>query len=629
MGRAVIPGPDELKREIMQSHERSSRYGISTEVRSPDQARLTAVGLEERCRANKSFLEVAIAHIVEFYNFLPPHDFIMGVVDHEGYILHVAGSDKIQADFARRNFAPGFRWTEKDVGTTATSLCLERCFPVQLNDRDHYCQMAHGFTSSAAPVFSEDNTLQGIIVVSGSSSLVHPHTLIMVALAARSVEKQMLILSHNEQLALNVSFLDSIIEAAGLGLMALDRKLNIWRINQRGKRILGMGDIAGKPVAVLGEMGLDLADLRNNPSAWTNREFRVSNNRRDMHLFVNVQPVLSQGLATLGAVMAFEEIGTIRKLADDIAGTKAFYTFDHLIGKSPSFLSAVDLARRAAQADATVLLRGETGTGKELFAQAIHNGGPRRRNPFVPINCGAIPGELLESELFGYVDGAFTGAQRGGRPGKFELAHGGTLLLDEIGDMPHSMQVKLLRVLQTGEVYRIGARKPILVNTRIIASTHVDLARAVTGGTFREDLFYRLNVFPIVIPPLRDRGSQDIAALTESFLQRLGNPPPRLTAAAEKALAEHLWPGNVRELENAVQRAVHLYEGELLDAEHFGLRTSTGKSIRPRVGTLEDAERAMIAAALDQTGSNMAATARLLGISRATLYRKVRQHQIA
>jgi sigma-54 dependent transcriptional regulator, acetoin dehydrogenase operon transcriptional activator AcoR len=625
MSRAAILSPEQMKKEIAASHERSRRYGISREERSPDQERLSTAALEERCRLNKYFLDVAIAHIVEFYNFLPPNCFIMAVVDRDGYILHLAGSDELQADFASRNCAPGFRWTERDVGTSAISLCLEKRVPIQLNDKDHYCKRAHIYTSSAAPLFNRDDRLLGVLVVSGSAGLVHPHTLIMIAMAARSVEKQMLILSRNQELALNMKFLDSVIEAAGMGIMALDQELNIWRVNQRGKRILGMGDLKGKPVSVLGNMGLDLEDIRKNPRAWVNREWCLSHNRRDVHFLFNAQPVMSQEHELLGAVLAFEEIGAIRKLADDIAGIKAFYTFDHLVGKSPVFLNAVDLARRAAQTDATVLLRGETGTGKELFAQAIHNGGQQRRNPFVPINCGAIPGELLESELFGYVEGAFTGAQKGGRPGKFELAHGGTLLLDEIGDMPHGMQVKLLRVLQTGEVYRIGARKPIVVNTRIVASTHVDLARAVAQGGFRQDLFYRLNVFPIVIPPLRERGEEDITALTKFFLKRLRTPPPRLTAAAMDALLRHPWAGNVRELENVMQRALHLHEGDVLDVQHLGLGTAADKKGPPRPGTIEDAERDMIAAALEQTHSNMAATAKLLGISRATLYRKVKQ----
>jgi transcriptional regulator with PAS, ATPase and Fis domain len=314
-------------------------------------------------------------------------------------------------------------------------------------------------------------------------------------------------------------------------------------------------------------------------------------------------------------------------LANDIAGTKAFYTFDHLIGKSAAFTSALDLARRAAQMDATVLLQGETGTGKELFAQAIHNGGPRHKNPFIPINCGAIPGELLESELFGYTEGAFTGAHKRGRPGKFELAHGGTLLLDEIGDMPPGMQVKLLRVLQSGEVYRIGAQKPVVVNTRVIACTHVDLSRAVAKGVFREDLFYRLNVFPIPIPPLRERGAEDILALAKFFLERKGAFPLQLTSAAMEVLTNYPWPGNVRELENTLERASHLHEGNVLDVPDLGLVPTPKKRTQPRAGTLEDIEQEIIATAIEQTNSNMAATAKLLGISRATLYRKVKQRQ--
>jgi len=326
-------------------------------------------------------------------------------------------------------------------------------------------------------------------------------------------------------------------------------------------------------------------------------------------------------------VVSFEEIKAIRKLADNFAGTRAFYRFDHLVGTSRPFTAALDLARRATHASVTVLLRGETGTGKELFAQSIHNEGPRRNNAFVAINCSAIPGELLESELFGYVDGAFTGAKKGGRPGKFELAHGGTLLLDEIGDMPHHMQAKLLRVLQTGEICRVGAHRPMLVDTRIIASTHVNLANAVENGRFREDLYYRLNVFPIVIPPLRERGEEDIMALANFFLKKNSTQAHRLTPHAAQALKEHCWPGNVRELENAIQRALHLSEQEDLDAAHLGLASQPAASVRMRSGTLEEVEREHIFSTLKECGKNMVSTAKRLGISRATLYRKVKQYQ--
>lgn len=323
-------------------------------------------------------------------------------------------------------------------------------------------------------------------------------------------------------------------------------------------------------------------------------------------------------------MLIFEEVDSIRKLAK-IAGTKAYFTFESLIGSCEEFKKAINLAKKAAQSNSTVLIRGETGTGKELFAQSIHNASQRKAHPFVPINCGAIPGELLESELFGYMDGAFTGAQKGGRAGKFELANHGTILLDEIGDMPHDMQVKLLRVLQTGEVYRIGARQPVLIDVRIIACTHVDLSKAVSEGRFREDLFYRLNVFPITIPALRHRGSEDILALTAFFLEQNRVSPPALSPSAERMLIEHSWPGNVRELQNTIQRALHLNEGDVLDAKCLGLSVTEKSRPEANGGSLEDMERKAIIEMLHATGGNMAETARRLCVSRATLYRKTKQ----
>jgi transcriptional regulator with PAS, ATPase and Fis domain len=329
----------------------------------------------------------------------------------------------------------------------------------------------------------------------------------------------------------------------------------------------------------------------------------------------------------LGVVLSIEEFGNIRKLADKIAGTKAYFTFDDLIGQAPSFRKAVELARRAVESDSTILLQGETGTGKEIFAQAIHNAGPRRNFSFVPVNCGAIPAELLESELFGYVDGAFTGAMKGGRPGKFEFASGGTILLDEIGDMPPNMQVKLLRVLQTGEIQRIGARKTLQTNTRVIAATHIDLAGAVSRKQFRHDLFYRLNVLPIAIPPLRERGPDDIQALVQFFMSRSRKRQFRITPSAMKALIEHRWPGNVRELENTIQRAIHNCEGDVLDVAHLGLQAFSGRS-RSNAGSIKEMERELILSVLEHSGRNMAASARRLGISRASLYRKVKRYAL-
>lgn len=623
MEKGVILNTGQLRREIEASHQRSLSYGVSREERARDQVSLTPAELARRRQLKAGFLKVVIAHIEEFYDQISPEDFMIAVADGEGYILHMAGSDEIKAKFAERNCAPGFRWTEKDVGTTAISLCLECQFPVQLNDKDHYCRRAHGFTSSAAPIFGQGHGLLGVLVVSGTSNLVHPHTLIMITAAARSIEKHLALLLRNTEMALHISFLDSVIEAADTGLLTINRDLHIWKTNRRGASIIKRDDLTGKPVSVLGNLKLDLDDIKNNPTSWINRECQFHHRSNNVHFIFSAKPVLSQEGELLGAVLSFEEFGKIRKLADNIAGTKAYFNFNNLLGQSHQFLQAVNLARRASKSDSTILLQGETGTGKEIFAQAIHNASSRHNHAFVPINCGAIPRELLESELFGFVEGAFTGALKGGRPGKFELANGGTILLDEIGDMPHDMQVKLLRVLQTGEVHRIGARRSIQTNARIIASTHVALADAVSQNRFREDLFYRLNVLPIQIPPLRERGSEDIRALAHFFIRRYSQSPPRLTPDAELALTQHDWPGNIRELENTIQRALHLCEGEVLERHHLGLTSGQPAATKPKFGTLEEMEREMIAVALDDSEANMAAAAKRLGISRATLYRKV------
>ena len=617
----------QMKREIVKSHQRSMQYGVCREERAPDQKKLTPEELETRRALNKDLLDVVSEYIDEFYELLSPDRFMIAIVDREGYILRFSGSDVVKKDFAERNCAPGYRWTERDVGTTAISLSLKKQISIQLNDKDHYCKQAHGCTSSAAPIFGQEDILQGVLVVSGKSSLVHPHTLIMVTSAARSIEKQMRLLRRNKAMSIYTGFLDNVIASAETGLLTLDKELRIWKTNRKAKRILRQENLDGQPISVLTGLDVDLDDIYKNPNSWKEKECHIQHKTKTIHLVYSAQPVISSQQKLLGAVLVFEEFRNIRKLADKISGAKAYFTFDHLIGDSPIFCKAVEIAKRASQSNSTVLLIGETGTGKELFAQAIHNAGPLKDNPFVPINCGAIPGELIESELFGYVDGAFTGALKGGRPGKFELASEGTILLDEIGDMPHNMQVKLLRVLQTGEVQRIGASRVLKVDTRVIASTNVRLTNAIAQNRFRQDLYYRLNILQITIPPLRERGTVDIKALAKYFVKK-NNPHCRLTPRAMEALTSYDWPGNARELENTIQRALHVCDGETLEVEHLGLPREKGYASIPHHGSLREMEQKMIESTLARTNFNMAETAKKLGISRATLYRKVKQYQI-
>ena len=332
----------------------------------------------------------------------------------------------------------------------------------------------------------------------------------------------------------------------------------------------------------------------------------------------------------------------------------ARYTFGSIVGDGAVITAAKEEAERASRTDSTVLLRGETGTGKELFAHAIHAAGPRRAGPFIKLNCAAVPAELLESELFGYEEGAFTGARRGGKPGKFELAAGGTLFLDEIGDMPLPMQAKLLRVLQEKEVDRLGGTGSRRLDLRLIAATGRNLEEMVGQGTFRADLYYRVNVIPVRIPPLREH-PEDLGAIAEAFLARLsadtGEPKRRLSAELLDILRSYPWPGNVRELQNGLERAVAMSPREALRPEHFpahllrfahGIRKGAAlaggeaegeepsAAIPGSLASVKaEAERSAILSALAAAGGNRTKAAELLRIHRVKLHEKIKRYGIA
>ncbi len=301
--------------------------------------------------------------------------------------------------------------------------------------------------------------------------------------------------------------------------------------------------------------------------------------------------------------------------------------FKDIIGESQPIQDVVELIRNVAPTDTTVLIRGESGTGKELVARAIHAASPRRFMPFVTVNCGALPEGLLESELFGHEQGAFTGAQFRHK-GKFELADGGTLFLDEIGDVSLKTQTDLLRVLQEREITRLGGTKPIKVDFRLIAATNCDLEARVAEKSFREDVYYRLNVFPIVLPSLKAR-SGDIPMLAGYFLQKyarkMNRPIRGISASAMALLSQHSWPGNVRELENSIERAVIFCKGDELLPEHLPIHRSAASEASSGL-PLSEVEKIHIQRVLAETGGNISKSARVLGIDRATLYNKIKRY---
>lgn len=313
-------------------------------------------------------------------------------------------------------------------------------------------------------------------------------------------------------------------------------------------------------------------------------------------------------------------------------------TFDDIIGISESLVKTKKHANRAAQSSSTVLITGESGTGKEVFANAIHNAGPRRNGPFIKINCAAIPEQLLESEFFGYSEGAFTGARKGGKPGKFELANKGTIFLDEIGDMSLSVQAKLLRVIQDREVERVGGTQPINVDVRIIAAANQDLQQLVKEQKFRLDLFYRINVITLELPPLRER-SKDIVPLARHLIAKLnkelGTRIKGITPEAMEILKSYHWPGNVRELGNVLERIINYCTDDYIDLEHLPAHlmiVTDLRSYQDGFSTLKqgliEAEKKMILDALSVAKGNKMQAARALGIHRSVLYRKLAQYNL-
>ncbi|MGQ0651837.1 MAG: sigma-54 interaction domain-containing protein, partial [Betaproteobacteria bacterium] len=335
-------------------------------------------------------------------------------------------------------------------------------------------------------------------------------------------------------------------------------------------------------------------------------------------------------LVTKFAHMQSELSSAQRRIAE---GRRARYTFASLVGASPACVELKRQARRAAQLDATVLLIGETGTGKELLAHAIHAASPRADKPFIAVNVAAVPETLMEAEFFGAAPGAYTGAERKGREGKFKLADGGTLFLDEVADMPMAVQAKLLRALQEQEIEALGSNKVLKVDVRVITASSVELQELVRQGRFRSDLFYRLNVLSIKLPPLRER-LQDLEALCELILaqiaERSGVPQREISAEALAALGGYAWPGNIRELRNVLERAVMMSDARRLEPADFAsVLPAVGEQTQAPTRSLAQAvaatERAAIAAALEAAHGNKSLAAQALGVSRATLYEKIAQ----
>lgn len=447
-----------------------------------------------------------------------------------------------------------------------------------------------------------------------------------------------------------VAILDNVYK----GVVCVDTEGRITFLSRSNEKFYNLqpGEAVGKHVTeIIKNSRLHIVAKTGKPEV--GMVMRVKDN--DYRVVERI-PIKKGGkvVGAIGKIM-FDDIEKVKALSERIAGLEkkvltyrklvedfylAKYKFSDIIGVNTILQNVKNNARKAARTSSNILIAGESGTGKELFAHAIHNSSTRRKFPFVRVNCAAIPHELFESELFGYAKGAFTGAKETGKKGQFQLADHGTIFLDEISEMPIYMQAKLLRVLQEREILRIGDDKPIPVDFRLIASTNKDLNRMIADGGFREDLFYRLNVVKLTLPPLRKR-MEDLDILVAHFFDvlntKLGTKVTGLSGEARHLLHEHDWRGNVRELRNVLERSLNIcHEGEL-DSRHLvtyfhpeSYKDSLAlEQIKPLRDTLLRAERGAIQRALEITGGNKKEAAKLLGISRSGLYQKMSMFDIS
>ncbi|MEB6336121.1 sigma-54-dependent Fis family transcriptional regulator [Serratia rhizosphaerae] len=539
--------------------------------------------------------------------------------------INLTDASGITLYFCGQDLTPVGSMLSEDVsGTNCTGRCLSENRLVYLLNGENYKRALRQRDKhcAAAPVRDENGVTIGVLTLTANSGNFHYHTLGTVQAAAEAISQQLMLRQLLEEQ-------QSVLESINEGVIVLGQRGNIRQLNSYARQVLGISPRA------------DNQDIDNvlQPEACSLKTLNACKDRS-----ITFCPDGGSRITCLisvvctpdgGKVISLRENRRIRDITHKVIGSSASYHFDMILGQSAAMQAVRNRARTASRSDSTVLLGGESGTGKELFAQSIHNSSARRNGPFLAVNCGAIPRDLVQSELFGYEDGAFTGSRRGGAAGKFELADGGTLFLDEIGDMPLDAQASLLRVLQENEVTRIGGNRPLKVNVRIIAASHRDLEKEVAGGAFRRDLWFRLNVIDLQIPPLRQR-KEDISELADGFCEQicrtLGREKARFTAAALRRLEAYGWPGNVRELENIVERTLNLTDSRVIDEQDLPDVLQTAGAARGHAisgsHSLQESERNLIILCLTEKAGNLRQVALALNLSRGALYNKLKRYGI-
>ena len=634
-----------VRPEILNSWHRCQAFGVDPEDGVSHQL-LSDDEINLLLGKHKAYLDIVRHFMKRLYEFVKGSGFIVMLADERGYVMENLGDSATLELAARVNLIKGACWTEEEGGTNGIGTALALKKPFQVSGREHFCRKLHTWTCSAAPFFAESGELIGALQMSGPASETHQHTLGMVVAAVEAISYQIRVRSRNSDLSVLNDRLNNIFQTMSDGAIIIDQAGAITQINPVAKKFLGAG-ILGRSIDEL--IGADTALLKFIQAGRTykDQEIILETSYGDIHALVTVKPVSNEFGELTGGVIFFNPINKMKKLVNRFGGAQATFSFSDLVGRHETFKKALRLAERAAGNTSHVLLQGESGTGKELLAQAIHNRSLRRKGPFLALNCASLPRDLIASELFGYASGAFTGANPKGRPGKFEMAAGGTLFLDEIGDMPLDQQASLLRVLQDKQITRLGSDRVISVDVRVICATNRDLREEVAKGNFRKDLYYRLNVILIQVPALRERGD-DVLFLFDYFLQKIAGKlnlaVSQVDSAVRDCLRAYSWPGNVRELENVVEKMLNLAEAGRISIAHLPAEilahVGSVAAVPPPVGgsdnpdknykqMLGESERRILLDLLQDHHGNVSRIARAMGVSRNTIYRKMRHHEIS
>ncbi len=619
---------------IRKSHKRSEKYGVESTNIFP-KYQLSESEIKKHLKKNENLLRISEPFLNQLYDIVKGSGFFINLTDSNGCILSINGDEKVIEEAKRLKMVVGAYMNESSIGTNSMGLVLKEKKPVQITSKEHFISAYYNWTCSAAPI-KFNGEIVGCINMTGFAKNVHPHSLGMVVSAARAIENKLHEQQSMLQLETNNQFAYAMMNNLTFGVMAITIEDKIEWVNDTACRMINTRrtDLLHKEITDILPDWKRICRIVLNELLFIDEPANFNIPHIKERFLFNAYVIRGENSNMHGYLITFRQFSRIVNLIKKYSGCHTRFTFDSIFTLSPTMIKLKQQAQQVAKKPSTVLLSGASGTGKEVVAQSIHNASLRKDAPFIALNCGAMAESLIESELFGYEDGAFTGAKKGGAPGKFELANHGTLFLDEIGEMPPDMQVRLLRSIQEGNVTRIGGKKEIELDVRIIAATNKNLEEEIKNGNFRLDLYYRLNVIHLKIPSLRKR-KEDILPMARFFAlqkaEQTGRPIPFISSEFEEVMLAYNWPGNVRELENVMERFV-VMDGDYSFLE--GMRNAT--PIKNKIGTdalkeeeqaksLAEIERAAILNCLQLHNNNMSKAAKVLGISRNTLYQKLKK----